>query len=88
MIYNDSPDNFDLDPTDKRRETMVKNKAYAAIVEIDEIGKVHKVNLTGANKKEYSACDVNKAYSIDGKTMQFLFKIGDSYKLATFPTQE
>jgi hypothetical protein len=88
LLYNDNLDNFDLAPTDKQKESLLKNKTYVATAEIDETGKTRKLYLCSTNKKQVSSFSVNNVRPIENNLFHFLVEIEDSFQFATLRANE
>jgi hypothetical protein len=52
LLYNDDIDNFDVSPTARSREGLIKKNIYIAVVEIDEIGSAKKIPTFSKSKDD------------------------------------
>jgi hypothetical protein len=87
LVYNDNPDNFDLAPTDKLKENLLKKKMYLCVVEIDENGKSRKIKPVSQDKKQVSYFRFENVQKIrdDLYHIQLRVRVGDEVKkFATF----
>lgn len=88
VVYNDNTDNFDLPPTGKQKESLLKNKTYVATAEIDNTGKTRKLYPVSTDKKEVCSLLMYQQHTIDNNLFQFMFKVGRTYQFATLQANE
>ncbi len=88
LMYNDNPDNFDLSPTERQKENLLKKKMYVCTVEIDEAGKAKKLKVVTTKREEISWFHPGSLTRIEKGLYHFQFYVGETFKYATFSNKD
>jgi hypothetical protein len=65
LIYNDNINNFDLGPSDKPKDGLLKKNTYIATVEVDENGNARKIKQITTTKDQNSLFEPGEVVKIE-----------------------